>query len=271
MGIVDVKPRQARAKLDTFLADHGLSPLEYQSALIPLYAPNARVTRRVGRTDVLFVGDAAGQVKVTTVGGTVTGVRGAHAAARAIARRTTYAWESRAVNRELRLHWYIRNLMNRFRDTEYDVLLISQDVSAACWKFTIERVRSAYSGLCWRSSRGSRCSRRTCCGACAEALSTRHSRLQPSPGSQPSMYILGINAYHAGASACLIRDGDMIAAAEEERFHASSTARLSLGGHPLLSRRSAHQRPRARPCRHLARPARQSRQKGRIRAVAASR
>jgi carbamoyltransferase len=32
------------------------------------------------------------------------------------------------------------------------------------------------------------------------------------------MYILGINAYHAGASACLIRDGEMLAAAEEERF-----------------------------------------------------
>jgi len=123
LGIVDVKPRQARAKLDRFLSTQGYSPIEYQSALIPLYAPNARLTRRIGRTDVLFVGDAAGQVKVTTVGGTVTGVRGAHAAARAIARSTNYAWESRAVNRELRLHWYIRNLMNRFRDTEYDVLL----------------------------------------------------------------------------------------------------------------------------------------------------
>lgn len=32
------------------------------------------------------------------------------------------------------------------------------------------------------------------------------------------MYILGINAYHGGASACLIRDGILIAAAEEERF-----------------------------------------------------
>ncbi len=32
------------------------------------------------------------------------------------------------------------------------------------------------------------------------------------------MYILGINAHHAGASACLIRDGELIAAAEEERF-----------------------------------------------------
>jgi len=32
------------------------------------------------------------------------------------------------------------------------------------------------------------------------------------------MYILGINAYHGGASACLIQDGRLIAAAEEERF-----------------------------------------------------
>jgi len=32
------------------------------------------------------------------------------------------------------------------------------------------------------------------------------------------MYILGINAYHAGSSACLIRDGELIAAVEEERF-----------------------------------------------------
>ena len=32
------------------------------------------------------------------------------------------------------------------------------------------------------------------------------------------MYILGINAYHGGASACIIQDGKLIAAAEEERF-----------------------------------------------------
>jgi len=32
------------------------------------------------------------------------------------------------------------------------------------------------------------------------------------------MYILGINAYHAGSSACLIEDGQLVAAAEEERF-----------------------------------------------------
>jgi carbamoyltransferase len=32
------------------------------------------------------------------------------------------------------------------------------------------------------------------------------------------MNILGINAYHADAAACLFRDGELVAAAEEERF-----------------------------------------------------
>jgi carbamoyltransferase len=32
------------------------------------------------------------------------------------------------------------------------------------------------------------------------------------------LYVLGINAYHGGASACLIQDGRLIAAVEEERF-----------------------------------------------------
>src|ERR1700674_2184214 len=32
------------------------------------------------------------------------------------------------------------------------------------------------------------------------------------------MLILGLNAYHGDASACLVRDGAIVAAAEEERF-----------------------------------------------------
>ena len=30
--------------------------------------------------------------------------------------------------------------------------------------------------------------------------------------------ILGLNAYHGDSSACIVRDGKLIAAAEEERF-----------------------------------------------------
>jgi carbamoyltransferase len=45
----------------------------------------------------------------------------------------------------------------------------------------------------------------------------RGTRCHPVEGEDP-LYILGINAYHGGSSACLIRDGQLIAAAEEERF-----------------------------------------------------
>src|SRR5215813_10185235 len=34
----------------------------------------------------------------------------------------------------------------------------------------------------------------------------------------PHMLILGLNAYHGDASACLVADGEIVAAAEEERF-----------------------------------------------------
>ena len=32
------------------------------------------------------------------------------------------------------------------------------------------------------------------------------------------MYILGINAYHGDSSACLLKDGKVVCATEEERF-----------------------------------------------------
>src|SRR6478736_6581762 len=31
-------------------------------------------------------------------------------------------------------------------------------------------------------------------------------------------YVLGLNAYHGDAAACLLRDGELVAAVEEERF-----------------------------------------------------
>lgn len=123
VGLVDANPREARAKLDRFLANQGMEPLEYQSALIPLYTPNPRPAVRADHADVMFIGDAAGQVKVTTIGGTVSGLLGARAAVRAIASGGRYVDELRGIERELRLHWRIRGLMNRFRENEYDVLL----------------------------------------------------------------------------------------------------------------------------------------------------
>jgi flavin-dependent dehydrogenase len=123
VGLVDTNPREARVKLDRFLADRGMQPLEYQSALIPLYTPDPRPAQRLSNADVMLIGDAAGQVKVTTIGGSVSGLLGARAAVRALANRRSYLTELRGLERELRLHWRIRALMNHFREHEYDMLL----------------------------------------------------------------------------------------------------------------------------------------------------
>src|ERR1700722_10055757 len=39
-----------------------------------------------------------------------------------------------------------------------------------------------------------------------------------SPAEDGAVIMLGINAYHADAAACILRDGVLVAAAEEERF-----------------------------------------------------
>ena len=45
------------------------------------------------------------------------------------------------------------------------------------------------------------------------------------------MYIIGINAYHADSSACILKDGKLITAVEEERL----TRTKYFAGFPKLS------------------------------------
>jgi flavin-dependent dehydrogenase len=72
---------------------------------------------------VLLAGDAAGQVKVTTVGGVVAGMRGGLAAARAILDNTFYDAELRPLRQELAFHALVRRVLDGFTDEDYDALL----------------------------------------------------------------------------------------------------------------------------------------------------
>ena len=125
VGLIGESGQETRQALDDFLAAHGLEPLEYQGAQVAFYARGLRPWQRLDRSRIYFVGDAAGHVKVTTVGGVVTGLWGARAAARAILRGTDYGRELRALRRELDLHLLIRRLLDRFAAADYDVLLRS--------------------------------------------------------------------------------------------------------------------------------------------------
>ncbi len=123
LGLVAEDHAQAKSGLESFLSRHNLEPLEYQLALVPLHARGLRLWSKLGRAPVYLVGDAAAQVKVTTVGGVVSGLRAARAAARAIARRTPYQAELRALERELDLHLLARRVLDRLDDGDYSRLL----------------------------------------------------------------------------------------------------------------------------------------------------
>jgi flavin-dependent dehydrogenase len=80
------------------------------------------VHRRFGSADVYLVGDAAGQVKVTTVGGIVTGFRGARAVVEMVLTGSP-GRELRDLRRELDLHLRIRRALHRFTIDDYRRLL----------------------------------------------------------------------------------------------------------------------------------------------------
>src|SRR5439155_34560 len=83
---------------------------EWRGARIPVYRGWVPVRRQVGNGEVYLVGDAAAQVKVSTVGGIVTGFRGALGVSEALLQNGK-SRELAALRRELGTHWLIRRAL----------------------------------------------------------------------------------------------------------------------------------------------------------------
>ncbi len=147
VGLAHDSASEVRPKLDDFLRARGLEPIAYEAARIPLYGPAPSPTRRVGGTGVYLVGDAAGQVKGTTLGGTVTGFRGAQVAARSILRRASCWGERNHLHHELNLHWLLRSLLSRFREEDYSALLRS--LNEPLHRLLHTRNRDSMAGAYW--------------------------------------------------------------------------------------------------------------------------
>ncbi len=122
LGLIGEDGQETRRSLEKFLEKRGFEPLSFQGARIPVYTGWVPVERRVGGGRVYLVGDAAGQVKVTTVGGIVTGFRGALGVAEAILDGGR-SRELRALRRELDLHLLIRKTLHHFRQADYSRLV----------------------------------------------------------------------------------------------------------------------------------------------------
>ena len=123
VGLIGDTETEAKQALEHFMKVHDLNPIEYQEAWVSMYPPRFRPTARLGDGRALLVGDTAGQVKVTTVGGVVTGMEGAAAAARAIINGTSYRKELRSLRRELSAHALVRYVLDGFTGEDYDQLL----------------------------------------------------------------------------------------------------------------------------------------------------
>jgi len=129
LGLISEGGQETRQALESFLVRHRFTPLAYQGARIPVYTRWVPVDRQVGNGRVYLVGDAAGQVKVTTVGGIVTGFRGALGVAEVILNGGR-SRELRALQQELNLHLLIRKTLHRFQQTDYSRLLDLLNASA---------------------------------------------------------------------------------------------------------------------------------------------
>ncbi|MDZ7336964.1 MAG: NAD(P)/FAD-dependent oxidoreductase [candidate division KSB1 bacterium] len=122
VGLVAEDSGSACRVLSSFLSNQHLKPQGMEAAWVPLYSMGLQPVRDFGRARVYLVGDSAGQVKDTTVGGTVTGLKGAEAAASAIVQGLSYVDRLRDLRRELLAHHLLRALLNRFTRQDYQRL-----------------------------------------------------------------------------------------------------------------------------------------------------
>ena len=122
LGLIGEDGPRTRRCLERFLERRGVKPLEFQAARIPVYTRWVPAHRRVGQCDVYLVGDAACHVKVTTVGGIVTGFRGAVGVVESIVDGAP-SRRLRALRRELDRHLLIRRALHHFRQEDYSRLV----------------------------------------------------------------------------------------------------------------------------------------------------
>lgn len=129
LGLIGERGADTRRSMERFLEKQGLTASEFQGARIPVYERWVPPMRRLGGGRVLLVGDAAGHVKVSTVGGIVTGFLGALGIVETVLNGGSSP-VLRTLRRELDLHRLVRKTLHRFTEADYLCLLDAMNGSA---------------------------------------------------------------------------------------------------------------------------------------------
>jgi len=155
VGLIAEDAQGAKASLMGFLEERQLQPLEFQSALVPMHRFEYGGNVLGPDGNIFIVGDAAAQVKTTTVGGVVTGLHGARALANAILHGKDYQGELRKLKLELNLHLLVRNVLNRFNEEDYDQLIqmLEGGLKEVIEGWTRDELSQSFWRLIWKEPR----------------------------------------------------------------------------------------------------------------------
>jgi digeranylgeranylglycerophospholipid reductase len=106
---------------ETFLKKHNFTKLEMQAGPIPIYNPNYTTEKH----NIFLIGDAATQVKATTAGGIIPGMKAAKCLAQAIKTNQNYTklWK-KTVGKDLWLHLKIRHALNKFSNNDWNTMVM---------------------------------------------------------------------------------------------------------------------------------------------------
>ncbi len=114
--------KNSRKLYDAFMGKYNLKEnevKEMQGGTIPLYSTK----QRMQKDNCYLLGDAAGQVKATTLGGLIPGLDAAQILVDSIINKKNYHKALDPVRRKLWLHLQIRRIMDKFSDDDWDYLL----------------------------------------------------------------------------------------------------------------------------------------------------
>jgi flavin-dependent dehydrogenase len=155
VGLIAEDVRQAKAGLIEFLREKQLEAIEFQSAIVPMHRFGSANGAVDSNRNVFVVGDAAAQVKVTTVGGVVPGLYGARALAQAILNGRNYRKELGGLKMELNLHLLVRHVLNRFSDQDYDELIKMLDggLKEILEEWTRDELTQSFLRMIWAEPR----------------------------------------------------------------------------------------------------------------------
>ncbi len=128
-----------KENLDKFLKENNFEIIEYEGGVVPFYEPSFYPEIKLDGASIYLTGDAGMQVKMTTVGGTLTGLWGAFCVSESISKNLPFKKVYKNLKRELDIHFYIRKVLSEMDEYEYDRFLIRVSKNLKQYFYLISR------------------------------------------------------------------------------------------------------------------------------------